>query len=243
MSTDPTNNTDDDIIIDELASRLVDRDIDLADIPSELRAAVESRAAQFSTNRQQLLTSLPQADGSTIDRAINVALRNSRSQPVVRAKSRKFGVYIGALAAAAAVVAVVGVAVTQSGSSDESVSDMAVTAKISPEVAAAPMASEAPAEMSAASFAPMAADSALSGAKTSLIISTTDELQDLMSEWSVEGFVVPQRTMALCDDSLRPATDIEVTFAGEPAEIHFTPQDGVIVYRISDCSVIIGIVP
>lgn len=242
MSTDPTNNTDDDIIIDELASRLVDRDIDLADIPSELRAAVESRAAQFSTNRQQLLTSLPQADSSTIDRAINVALRSSRSQPVVRAKSRKFGVYIGALAAAA-VVAVVGVAVTQSGSSDESVSDMAVTAKISPEVAAAPMASEAPAEMSAASFAPMAADSAFSGAKTSLIISTTDELQDLMSEWSVEGFVVPQRTMALCDDSLRPATDIEVTFAGEPAEIHFTPQDGVIVYRISDCSVIIGIVP
>lgn len=243
MSTDPTNNTDDDIIIDELASRLVDRDIDLADVPFELRAAVESRAAQFSTNRQQLLTSLPQADGSTIDRAINVALRSSRSQPVVRAKSRKFGVYIGALAAAAAVVAVVGVAVTQSGSSDESVSDMAVTAKISPEVAAVPMASEAPAEMSAASFAPMAADSALSGAKTSLIISTTDELQDLMSEWSVEGFVVPQRTVALCDDSLRPATDIEVTFAGEPAEIHFTPQDGVIVYRISDCSVIIGIVP
>ena len=243
MSTDPTNITDDDIIIDELASRLVDRDIDLADVPTELRVTVESRAAQFSTNRQQLLTSLPQADGSTIDRAINVALRSSRSQPVVRAKSRKFGVYIGALAAAAAVVAVVGVAVTQSGSSDESVSDMAVTAKISPEVAAAPMASEAPAEMSAASFAPMAADSALSGAKTSLIISTTDELQDLMSEWSVEGFDVPQRTMALCDDSLRPATDIEVTFAGEPAEIHFTPQDGVIVYRISDCSVIIGIVP
>ena len=243
MSTDPTNITDDDIIIDELASRLVDRDIDLADVPTELRVTVESRAAQFSTNRQQLLTSLPQADGSMIDSAINVALRSSRSQPVVRAKSRKFGVYIGALAAAAAVVAVVGVAVTQSGSSDESVSDMAVTAKISPEVAAAPMASGAPAEMSAASFAPMAADSALSGAKTSLIISTTDELQDLMSEWSVEGFDVPQRTMALCEDSLRPATDIEVTFAGEPAEIHFTPQDGVIVYRISDCSVIIGIVP
>ena len=243
MSTDPTNNTDDDIIIDELASRLVDRDIDLADIPSELRTAVESRAAQFVTNRQQLLTSLPQADGSTIDRALNEALRSSRTQPVVRVKSRRFGVYIGSLAAAAVVVAVVGVAVTQSGSSDESVSDMAVAAKISPEVAAAPMASEAPAEMSAASFAPMAADSALSGAKASLIIGDTNELQDLVSEWSVEGFVVPQRTVALCDDLLRPAIDVEVTFAGEPAEIHFTPQDGVIVYRISDCSVIIGVVP
>ena len=243
MSTDPTNNTDDDIIIDELASQLVDRDIDLADIPSELRTAVESRAAQFVTNRQQLLTSLPQADGSTIDRALNEALRSSRTQPVVRAKSRKFGVYIGSLAAAAVVVAVVGVAVTQSGSSDESVSDMAVAAKISPEVAAAPMASEAPAEMSAASFAPMAADSALSGAKASLIIDGTDELQDLVSEWSVEGFVVPQRTVALCGDPLRPAIDVEVTFAGEPAEIHFSIADGIVVYRTDTCDMMSGIVP
>ena len=243
MSTDPTNNTDDDIIIDELASRLVDRDIDLADIPSELRAAVESRAAQFVTTRQQLLTSLPQADGSTIDRAINVAVRSSRSQPVVRAKSRKFGVYIGSLAAAAVVVAVVGVAVTQSGSSDESVSDMAVAAKISPEVAAAPMASEAPAEMSAASFAPMAADSALSGAKASLIIGDTNELQDLVSEWSVEGFVVQQKAEPLCDDPLRPAIDIETIFAGEPAEIHFSVRDGIVVYRLDNCSMLGGIVP
>jgi hypothetical protein len=247
MSTDPTNNTDDDIIIDELASRLVDRDVDLADVPSELRAAVESRAAQFVTTRQQLLTSLPHADGSTIDRAvneaINEALRSHRTQSVTHTRARKFGVYIGSLAAAAAVVAIVGVAVTQSGSSDESVSDMAVAAKISPEVAAAPMASEAPAEMSAESFSPMIADSAISGAKASLIINDTSELQDLVSEWSVEGFVVPQKSEALCDDPLRPAIDVEVTFAGEPAEIHFTPQDGVIVYRISDCSVIIGIVP
>jgi hypothetical protein len=89
----------------------------------------------------------------------------------------------------------------------------------------------------------MIADSAISGAKASLIINDTSELQDLVSEWSVEGFVVPQKSEALCDDPLRPAIDVDVTFAGEPAEIHFTPQDGVIVYRISDCSVIIGIVP
>ena len=243
MRTDPTNNTDDDIIIDELASRLVDRDIDLADVPSDFRAVVESRAAQFVTNREQLLTSLPHADGAAIDRSINDALRGSRTQPVVRTKSRKFGVYIGSLAAAAVVVAVVGVAVTQSGSSDESVSDMAVAAKISPEVEAAPMASEAPAEMSAASFAPMAADSALSGAKASLIIGDTNELQDLVSEWSVEGFVVPQRTVALCGDPLRPAIDVEVTFAGEPAEIHFSIADGIVVYRTDTCDMMSGIVP
>ena len=243
MSTDPTNNTDDDIIIDELASRLVDRDIDLADVPSELRAAVESRAAQFVTTRQQLLTSLPQADGSTIDRAVNEALRSSRTQSMARTKSRKFGVYIGSLAAAAAVVAVIGVAVTQSGSSDESVSEMAVAAKISPEVAAAPMASEAPAEMSAEIFSPMIADSAVSGAKASLIINDISELQDLVSEWSVEGFVVPQKSEPLCDDPLRPAIDVEATFTGELAEIHFSIADGIVVYRIDSCDMMSGIVP
>jgi hypothetical protein len=243
MSTDPTNNTDDDIIIDELASRLVDRDVDLADVPSELRAAVESRAAQFVTTRQQLLTSLPHADGSTIDRAVNEALRSNRTQSVTHTRARKFGVYIGSLAAAAAVVAIVGVAVTQSGSSDESVSDMAVAAKISPEVAAAPMASEAPAEMSAESFSPMIADSAISGAKASLIINDTSELQDLVSEWSVEGFVVPQKSEALCDDPLRPAIDVEVTFAGELAEVHFSVADGIVVYQTDTCDMMGGIVP
>ena len=243
MSTDPTNNTDDNITIDELASRFVDRDIDLADIPAELRAVVESRAAQFVTNREQLLTSLPHADGSTIDRAVNEALQSGRTQSVAHTRSRKFGVYIGSLAAAAAVVAIVGVAVTQSGSSDESVSDMAVAAKISPEVAAAPMASEAPAEMSAESFSPMIADSAVSGAKASLIINDISELQDLVSEWSVEGFVVPQKSEPLCDDPLRPAIDVEATFAGELAEIHFSIADGIVVYRIDSCDMMGGIVP
>ena len=243
MSTDPTNNTDDNINIDELASRFVDRDIDLAGIPAELRAVVESRAAQFVTNREQLLTSLPHADGSTIDRAVNEALRSSRTQSLARTKSRKFGVYIGSLAAAAAVVAIVGVAVTQSGSTDESVSDMAVAAKISPEVAAAPMADEAPADMSAESFSPMIADSAVSGAKASLIINDINELQDLVSEWSVEGFVVPQKSEPLCDDPLRPAIDVEATFAGELAEIHFSIADGIVVYRIDSCDMMGGIVP
>ena len=243
MSTDPTNNTDDNITIDELASRFVDRDIDLAGIPAELRAVVESRAAQFVTNREQLLTSLPHADGSTIDRAVNEALHSGRTQSVAHTRSRKFGVYIGSLAAAAAVVAIVGVAVTQSGSTDESVSDVAVAAKISPEVAAAPMADEAPADMSAESFSPMIADSAVSGAKASLIINDTNELQDLVSEWSVEGFVVPQKSEPLCDDPLRPAIDVEATFAGELAEIHFSIDDGIVVYRIDSCDMMGGIVP
>jgi hypothetical protein len=120
---------------------------------------------------------------------------------------------------------------------------MAFSAKMSPEVVAAPESAGAPADMTADSFAPMAADSTLSGAKTSYIINDINELQDLVSEWSVEGSVVPQKTEPLCDDPLRPAIDIETTFAGEPAEIHFSIADGIVVYRTDNCDMMGGIVP
>jgi len=240
MSTDPTNNFEmNNRDIDELASRLIDHDIELSEIPHELRATVDARAAQFGNNRQQLLTSLPLADSATINTAVQLAVISGKSQ----SKPRKLSMYIASFAAAAAVVAIVGVAVTRSGSSDQSVGDIAVAAKISTDVMAAPMATEAPADMSANSFPPMAAESALAGAKASLIISDTNELQDLVSEWSVEGFVVPQKAAPLCDDPLRPAADVEVTFAGETAEIHFSVRDGIVVYRLDTCDMMGGIVP
>jgi hypothetical protein len=239
MSNDPTNNTDNNIAIDELASRLIDRDIEMSEVPHELRTTVNARAAKFGTNRQQLLAALPHVDGSTIDDAVQRAVIAGKTQ----SKPRRLGMYVASLAAAAAVVAIVGVAVTQSGSSDQSVSDMAFSAKMSPEVVAAPESAGAPADMTADSFAPMAADSTLSGAKTSYIINDINELQDLVSEWSVEGSVVPQKTEPLCDDPLRPAIDIETTFAGEPAEIHFSIADGIVVYRTDNCDMMGGIVP
>ncbi len=240
MSTDPTNDLDmNNLDIDELASRLIDHDIELSEIPHELRANVDARSAQFGENRQQLLTSLPLIDGSIIKNAVQRAVISGQTQ----SKPRKLSMYIASLAAAAAVVAIVGVAVTRSGSSDQSAGDIAETAKISTDVMAAPMATEAPAEMSANSFAPMAADSALAGAKASLIISDTNELQDLVSEWSVEGFVVPQKSEPLCDDPLLPAIDVEATFAGQPAEIHFSVRDGIVVYRLDTCDMMGGIVP
>jgi hypothetical protein len=239
MSNDPTNNTDNNITIDELASRLIDRDIEMSEVPHELRTTVNARAAEFGTNRQQLLAALPHVDGSTIDDAVQRAVIAGKTQ----SKPRRLGMYVASLAAAAAVVAIVGVAVTQSGSSDQSVSDMAFSAKMSPEVVAAPESAGAPADMTADSFALMAADSTLSGAKTSYIINDINELQDLVSEWSVEGSVVPQKTEPLCDDPLRPAIDIETTFAGEPAEIHFSIADGIVVYRTDNCDMMGGIVP
>ena len=239
MSNDPTNNTDNNNTIDELASRLIDRDIEMSEVPHELRTSVNARAAEFGTNRQQLLAALPHVDDSTIDDAVQRAVIAGKTQ----SKPRRLGMYVASLAAAAAVVAIVGVAVTQSGSSDQSVSDMAFSAKMSPEVVAAPESTGAPADMTADSFAPMAADSTLSGAKTSYIINDINELQDLVSEWSVEGSVVPQKTEPLCDDPLRPAIDIETTFAGEPAEIHFSLADGIVVYRTDNCDMMGGIVP
>ncbi|MEI7505412.1 MAG: hypothetical protein WCK23_01220 [Actinomycetes bacterium] len=243
MSTDPTNDFNvNNLDIDELASRLIDHDIEISEIPEALRAAVNARVTQFGETRQQLLASIPHADSSTINDAIQRAVMSHKTQ----SRPRKLSMYIASLAAAAAVVAIIGVAVTRSSSSDQSVSDMAVTAKILPEVMGAPMTSEAPSDMSAASSAPMAADSAVAETASwglPLVINDTNELQDLVSAWTVEGFVVPQKTAPLCDDPLRPAADVEVTFAGETAEIHFTQPDGVVVYRLSDCLVIVGIVP
>ncbi len=247
MSADPTKNTDDNFDIDEFSSRLVDRDIELNDIPHDLRAVVQARSAQFVASRQQLLTSFTRVDSSAIDDAIRRATNDIEVQSTSRPRARKIGVYFASLAAAAAAVAIVGVAVTQSGSSDQSVSDMAVAAKSSPEVMSTPMASpiesDAPTDMAAESFAPMAADSAVTGAKASYIINDINELQDLVSEWSVEGFVVPQKTEPLCDDPLRPAIDVEAIFAGEPAEIHFSIADGIVVYRTDNCDMLGGIVP
>ena len=239
MSADPTKNTDDNITIDEFSSRLVDRDIELNDIPHDLRAVVQARSAQFVASRQQLLTSFTHVDSSAIDDAIRRATNDIEVQSTSRPRARKIGVYFASLAAAAAAVAIVGVAVTQSGSSDQSVSDMAVAAKSSPEVMSTPMAS--PIESDAPTD--MAADSAVTGAKASYIINDINELQDLVSEWSVEGFVVPQKTEPLCDDPLRPAIDVEAIFAGEPAEIHFSVRDGIVVYRLDNCAMLGGIVP
>jgi hypothetical protein len=204
---------------------------------------VQARSAQFVANRQQLLTSFTHVDSSAIDDAIRRATNDVEIQSTSRPRARKIGVYFASLAAAAAAVAIVGVAVTQSGSSDQSVSDIAGATKVAPEVQSTPIESAETGDMAAESFAPMAADSTLSGAKTFLVISDSSELQDLVSEWSVEGFVVPQKAEPLCDDPLRPAIDIETTFAGETAEIHFSQPDGVVVYRLSDCLVIVGIVP
>ena len=243
MSDDPTKNTDDSFDIDEFSSRLVDRDIELNDIPHDLRAAVQARSAQFVATRQQLLTSLTHVDSSAIDDAIQRATNDVGVQSTSRPRAHKIGVYFASLAAAAAAVAIVGVAVTQSGSSDQLVSDMAATSKIAPEALSTPLASEAPTEMAAESFAPMVADSAEAGAKVSYIINEINELQDLVSEWSVEGFVVPQKAEPLCDDPLRPAIDVEAIFAGEPAEIHFSVRDGIVVYRLDNCTMLGGIVP
>jgi len=240
MSTDPTNNFElNNLDIDELASRLIDHDIDLGEIPEELRAAVHTRATQFGENRQQLLTSLPLVDGSSINDAVQLAVVEGTTQ----SRPRKLGMYVASFAAAAAVVAVIGVAVSRPDSSHQSVAEITATAKIDPEAFSAPLASEAPADMTAPSFAPMAADSGLAGAKSSYIINDINELQDLVSEWSVEGLVVPQKSEPLCDDPLRPAIDVEATFAGDPAEIHFSVRDGIVVFRLANCAMLGGIVP
>lgn len=259
MSIEPTNNTEENIInIDELASRLIDRDIALADVSSELAAKVKVRAAQFSTNRGQLLASLPQVDsssitGSSIKNGVELALQNSRIQIATQVKPRKFGMYIATLATAAALVAIVGVAITGSRTSDQSVSETgAVTESDIMATSDGPMARD----MSAESFATETAEAAQSDAPSlsspmatpsapldPINLTGEEGLRNLITSWITTGLVVSEKIIPVCGDANRPAIDALATFQGEAAEIHFTPQDGVVVYRISDCSVIIGIVP
>ena len=87
MSNDPTNNTDNNITIDELASSFIDRDIEMSEVPHELRTSVNARAAEFGTNRQQLLAALPHVDGSTINDAVQRAVVGGKIQSKPRRRA------------------------------------------------------------------------------------------------------------------------------------------------------------
>jgi hypothetical protein len=48
---------------------------------------------------------------------------------------------------------------------------------------------------------------------------------------------------AICADELRPVLIREAIVDGELVEIHWSMTDGVVVYRISDCSVVLATTP
>lgn len=184
--------------IDDWASRLIDDDIVLDDVDSTSRDAVTERAEQLRVMRDALRRTRDDTSTITDDIVAQVLVTSSRHRRVVP--------YVAGLAAAAAVVAVVGVAVSSTGDPREPsiVADATTQTKV------------AAVESATATEAPPAGQ-----ATTAMDVSAGDA----------------------CPDAVRP-TIIPLAFIDDEAvEIHWSAVDGVVVYRISDCSVVLATTP
>lgn len=129
--------------IDGLASLCLDAEMTLDQVPQEFRSAVQKRMSQFAEQRRRLQSSVVVVDQATVIAAVEAIFSNSRGQ-VVALRRRRFVVYIGSLAAAAACVAIVGVAINQNSPSEQAdqfsskvslVSDSLATDNAAPESA------------------------------------------------------------------------------------------------------------
>lgn len=181
--------------IDELASRLVDGDVEIDMIESSLRDDVLRRASRFRDVRSTLSRSR-QLTVTTTDSVV------ARTMAALRPR-RQVTTYIAGLAVAAAVSTIVGVAVTSVTSSDRSDEPTRDAASNEPTTLEADVAVAA-----VASDVAVASDAAREGA-----------IGDV------------------CPDELRRTIIPLATIDGESVEIHWSPTDGVVIYRISDCSI------
>ncbi|MFZ9565337.1 MAG: hypothetical protein ACO3AT_09165 [Ilumatobacteraceae bacterium] len=181
--------------IDELASRLVDGDVEIDMIESSLRDDVLRRASQFRDVRSTLSRSR-HVTMTTTDSVVARIMAASRPR-------RRLTSYVAGLAVAAAVATIVGVAVTSITSSDRSNEPTRDAASNEPTTLEADVAVAA-----VASDVAVASDAAREGA-----------IGDV------------------CPDELRRTIIPLATIDGESVEIHWSPTDGVVIYRISDCSI------
>lgn len=220
MTTTPHPESRDDLI-DELASRLLDDDITLDEIDATLRASVVARHAVFSANRDRLRRETP----------------ITREEPT-RSTSRSVRYTVLGLAAAA-VVGVLGVAITSQGRDDDmSTADMSNSGGATADTFS--LATEAPAadammsegvdgstgDVAAASMAPAAATEAPEAAASPAAADMSKSL-----------------SAPLCPDPVGRPVIYTGTYDGQSVEVHFSDADGLVVYRTSDCTAVLGIVP
>lgn len=196
MTQQPDHDTPDEEFVDELASRLLDHDITLEEIDVGLRPLVVARRDVFATNRDRLRRETP----------IGAA-------PVERRRTLWYTV---AGLAAAAVVGVLGVAI--SASDDDTDQTM---------VADAPSVSSA--EVSGAVPEP-ATDSGLGS-------------EALDQKSVIAAAPMAAMTASTCPDPLGRPLLFSGVYDGEPVEVYFGPDLGLVVYRLNDCSEVLGIVP
>ena len=184
--------------IDDWASRLIDDDIVLDDVDPTSRAAVTERAERLRMMRDALLVSRDDTSTITDDTVTRILATSPRH--------RRVGAYVAGLAAAAAVIAIVGIAVSSTGDSR----GPSIGADATTQTKVATVESAAATEVPAAGQAPTAMD--VSGGDA-------------------------------CPDAVRPTIIPLAVIDGEAVEIHWSAVNGVVVYRISDCSVVLATTP
>lgn len=226
--------------LDGLASLCLDTEMTLDQVPEEFRSAVQKRMTQFAEQRQRLQSSVVVVDQATIKASVEAVFSKPNGQ-VVALRRRRFVVYIGSLAAAAAFVAIVGVAINQNSPSEQADQFSSKVSPVSDSLApesAAPMADATAPETEGV-------DTKTDGSSFK-VINNESELQALLDEWLAPGALPPTVMAALCVDDVRPAVAVGSPisiFADQPAEIHFDVTQGIAVYRLSDCTLLAKIVP
>jgi hypothetical protein len=236
--------------IDDLASLCLDAEMTLDQVPQEFRSAVQKRMSQFAEQRRRLQSSVVVVDQATIKASVEAVFSKPNGQ-VVALRRRRFVVYIGSLAAAAACVAIVGVAINQNSPSEQADQSLSSVSPVSDNLASDNLATDNAAPESAAPMADATAPEA-AGVDTKTdsssfqVINNESELQALLDEWLAPGALPPIVMDALCVDDLRPAVAVGSPisiFADQPAEIHFDVTQGIAIYRLSDCTLLAKIVP
>lgn len=236
--------------LDGLASLCLDAEMTLDQVPQEFRSAVQKRMSQFAEQRRRLQSSAVVVDQATVKAAVEAIFSKPNGQ-VVALRRRRFVVYIGSLAAAAACVAIVGVAINQNSPSEQADQFSSKVSLVSDSPAGDNLATDNAAPESAAPMADATAPET-EGVDTKLdsssfqVINNESELQTLLDEWLAPGALPPTVMDALCVDDLRPAVAVGSPisiFADQPAEIHFDVTEGIAIYRLSDCTLLAKIVP
>jgi hypothetical protein len=226
---EPTEDSVD--VVDWWASRVVDREVEFADVPAELRAAVHQRASDFDALRIGL-TSLG-ASSDTNDLMIARAVREG-STTGSSSRTANLRRIMGPLGLAAALVAVVSIGINVVGRDSNTGDDVAATAEMS--AMSFPLAKSA--ESMAVDAAPAPAEA---GASVPIDIADMVELAEFTDGWWTNPPNMKAEPVCPAVDEMQ-AVDLEIVFAGQPAEIHFG-SGGLKVLSIADCMVMAGITP
>ena len=251
----PEPNRDATSDVDWWASRLVDGEIAFADVPADLRREVDGRVAVFATQRRTMLRSAADhhVDTRVVDAAVTAAL-DPHDAVVVPLRRRLVPFF--AVAAASIVVIAFGASVLQRDddtdvvaldASVEVVASSAVPAigdePVERTVASAPGDEESAAAMSLDSTVDSPDQGPASMPASVVDIANTDELADFTREW----WTAPPPTAdgePICRDDLgRRPVAVRLTFAGVETEVYFSPEQGVMLLSMADCSKLASILP